>query len=345
MKNNGNIQQDYEWYRNNGTKIDMNVFGKIEYELFANFNAFADVQYRHIEYKMDGPDDDLQLINQEHKWGFVNPKAGLSYTINNKHKTYLSFAVANREPTRTDLKESTKSGGTQTPVFETLYDVEAGYKLSEKKYTIGVNLFYMMYDNQLVQTGELNAVGYPIMTNVKESFRRGIELIWGVKLLRDVDWQANFTLSQNRIENYIEYAGHYDNNWNATYEAKELGQTNISNSPELLGASIFTLSPYNTNLHISWITKYVGEQYFDNTSSSARKLDDYIVNNLRINYAIPFDKGPILNIQFLVNNIFDEKYSSAAYGGNWYEQNEEKTWAYYYPQAFRNFMLKVSVEF
>ena len=114
---------------------------------------------------MTGPDDDLIGLDQKHQWTFINPKFGINYDLNTANRAYFSFAVANREPARGDIKEATKQGGTKMPTFETLYDYEAGYQLKQKSYTFGANLYYMKYNNQLVNTGEVNNVGYKIKTN------------------------------------------------------------------------------------------------------------------------------------------------------------------------------------
>ncbi len=89
----------------------------------------------------------------------------------------------------------------------------------------------------------------------------------------------------------------------------------------------------------------MGKQYFDNTMNTERMIDAYFVNNLRIDYEplIPKTKGVIF--QLLVNNIMNSKYESNAYGGNWYENGDEKTWSYYFPQAGINFMVKAALTF
>ncbi len=341
--NNG-IQHDYEWYRNTGSKIDLSSFLKVKYSITEQLSAYADVQIRDINYKISGPDDDLVVLEQNNHWTFLNPKAGINYQINQQQRVYASFAIANREPARADLKEALKNGGTILPKHETLNDIELGYQINKKTYAIGINAFYMLYYNQLVNTGELNSVGYAIMTNVKSSFRRGIELMGAWKPMAQLEWKANFTYSQNKIQDYVEYSTHYDDAWNESVEARNLGQTNISYSPEIVAASQVRYEPIK-NVGIGIITKYVGEQFIDNTSSSDRKLDAYLLNNLSLDYAYKFKNGPKLAFQFFVNNIADVDYISNAYGGNWYEQGIEKSWVYYYPQAGRNFMFKTSLTF
>ena len=79
--------------------------------------------------------------------------------------------------------------------------------------------------------------------------------------------------------------------------------------------------------------------------NTERMIDPYFVNNLRIDYepVIPKTKGVIL--QLLVNNILNSKYESNAYGGNWYEDGNEKTWSYFFPQAGINLMIKAALTF
>ena len=348
MQKNNTTAQNFEWYRNYGNKTDFNTFLKVQYGLTEKLSIYTDVQYRQIAYKMEGPDDDLVKLDQTNNYNFVNPKAGVNYVLNNNHKFYATMGIANREPNRSDLKEATKGGGTEIPTYETLYDYETGYQLTQSKYAFALNLYYMDYKNQLVNTGKLNSVGYPIMTNVKASYRTGIEMMFGVKPIKNLEWTANLTLSKNIIKDYVDYDYHCDTAWNYTYEARSLGDVNISYSPNIIGASTisYTFAKYFT---VNLISKYVGEQYFDNTMSEDRKLDAYFVNNLRLDFNKVFKKVPNLSVQFLVNNIFDLDYISNAYGGKWYEtdgQKEiEKSWIYYFPQAGRNYMIKIALNF
>ena len=344
MKYNTSIPKDYEWYNNKGLKTDANGFCKIQYSLSEKISLFGDVQFRHIAYEMVGPDDDLVLLDQKHSWNFLNPKAGITYSINNKSRVFASYAIANREPARADLKEASKNGGSSCPTHETLYDIEVGYTLSSTIYAFSANLYYMNYNNQLVMTGELNNVGYPIMTNVEKSYRRGIELGFGLKPIKHFEWSGNLTLSQNKIQDYVEYAYHYDEEWNETYESKDLGETDISYSPNVIASNTISFVA-NENFSVNLISKYVGKQYIDNTSNDTRSLDAYFVNNIRIDYSTKIKGFSDFYAQIFVNNILNSEYISNAYGGNWYEQNNEMSWIYYYPQAGINYMLKIGFRF
>ncbi|WP_245625781.1 TonB-dependent receptor domain-containing protein [Marinifilum fragile] len=265
------------------------------------------------------------------------------YTLNDRNSAYASFGVAHREPTRANFKDA-KGDPNSYPVDESLFDYELGYNYKSKNATFGVNLYYMYYRDQLVPTGEKNSVGYDIMTNVDKSYRAGVELIWGVQILPTLKWDANLTLSRNRIKDFVEYSTYYDENWNEEYKGKELGDTDISYSPETVGSSILTWTPAK-GFDVSFVSKYVGEQYFDNTASADRKLDAYHVHNLRLNYSIKPSWMKEIAFQLSINNVLDAKYENNAYGGNWYEQGVEKTWRYYYPQAGTNVLAGVTLRF
>ncbi len=339
----GGLDKDYEWYRNNGTKTDFNIFAKLNYNLNSKFNIYGDLQYRHINYEMSGKDDDLVNLDQDHTFNFFNPKVGVYYTINNRNSLYASMAVANREPTRSNFKEA-KGDPNATPKAERLIDYELGYNFKSPMLTAGVNLYFMNYKDQLVPTGEKSSVGYDIMTNVEKSYRAGIELFGGIKILPNLSWDMNLTLSRNRIKDFVAYASYYDASWNKEFKSRNLGETNISYSPEIIGASSINYEVIK-NLNISFISKYVGEQYFDNTSSDDRKLDAYFVNNLRLSYSLKTKLVKEIGFYFQINNVFDTEYENNAYGGHWFEENKEKTWSYYFPQAGINFLGGVSFRF
>ncbi|TKG90187.1 TonB-dependent receptor [Puteibacter caeruleilacunae] len=343
MRHAGNTEKDYQWYLNNGEKTDFNLFTKLNIQISDKLNVFGDMQYRRINYEMSGVDDDLASLDQTHKFNFYNPKVGLFYDINPNNHAYFSFAKGHREPTRANFKDA-KGDPSATPHSESLSDYELGYQYSSTKLAFGVNLYYMYYRDQLVPTGEKSNVGYDIMTNVDKSYRTGIEFTGGIQLMHNLKWDFNFTLSSNKIKNFTEYAASYDEAWEESTQAKELGKTNIAYSPELIGSSILAYSPFK-NTELKFISKYVGEQYFDNTSSEARKIDSYFVHNLRGDVTITKSPFKRISIFAQVNNLFDLKYSNNAYGGNWYEQGTEKTWAYYYPQAGTNFMSGLTIQF
>ncbi|NMC36743.1 MAG: TonB-dependent receptor [Bacteroidales bacterium] len=344
MQYNEGTEKDHQWYFNDAVKGECSIYGKVSYKFNDKLTGFGDLQYRHIIYKMNGVDDDLKDITQSHRFNFLNPKAGIFISLTPSQDAYLSLSVAHREPTRANFKDAA-GDPSATPRPETLYDTEAGYLFKTNRLRLGLNAFYMFYRDQLVPTGELSDVGYPIMTNVEKSFRRGIEITMDLKPLAAVSWNVSATMSSNKIPGYTEYYTDYNtSDWSSSYRSKYLGSVDIAYSPGLTGISDLSYA-LTDKMSFHFISKYVGKQYFDNTMSRARMLDPYFVSNLRVDLEPDIKMIRNTEIQILVNNIFNSLYESNAYGGNWYEDGRENSWSYYFPQAGINFMVRLGLRF
>jgi len=344
MRTPGAEERDHQWYFNNGNKGEAGIYGKISWSVSRSLSVFGDMQYRYIKYSLKGSDDDLKNIGQIHRFGFLNPKAGLFLTIASNQEAYLSFSVANREPTRTDFKEA--SGDDEAiPRSERLFDTELGYKLRFAKSSLALNLYGMIYKDQLVPTGELSNVGYPIMTNVRKSYRTGAELIAGFIPVDFIAWDFSLTFSSNKILDYTEhYIDYNTSDWSSEYKSRSLGTVDIAYSPSLIAGSDLVLKLIPA-IKFHFISKFAGKQYFDNTMNSERMLDPYLFNNVLIDIEPETKHLKSVSLQLLINNIFNTKYENNAYGGNWFEDGTEKSWSYYFPQAGTNFILKVRLKF
>jgi len=335
----GNAKPNHEWYRSNGLKKDFNIYTKYNYRLAEKVNLFADLQYRNINYRIEGIDDDLRDITQEHNFNFFNPKMGVFYQPEQNQELYLSFAVANREPNRSNYVDADPAG--KQPVYETLRDWELGYNYKSSAFSFSANYYYMCYKNQLVLTGEINDVGAPIMVNVDKSFRTGIELQAGVKITPTLQWNGNTTFSINKVKDFIEYVDNWDT-WGQ--ETFELGTTDLAFSPNFNGNSRFTWSPIN-NLDINLVSSYVGKQYIDNTSNNDRILDAWFVNNLNADYTFNTKLFEKITLRLMVNNLFNEKYESNAWVYSYIYEGERAKMDGYFPQAGTHFMFGVDFKF
>lgn len=339
----GSYPKDYQWYFNKAGKGEFSLYGKMNYRINEQLSAFGDFQFRHISYRMTGPDDDLKDLTQNHFFDFLNPKAGFFLTIKSGQEAYLSFSVAHKEPTRSDFQNA--SGDVNvTPKPETLFDTEAGYHLKGTSTNLEVNFFGMFYRDQLVPTGQLSNVGYPIMTNVKNSYRAGVEVILDLKPINKIGLRLSSTISRNRIKGFTEYYTEYLSDGSSRYLGKYLGITDIAYSPGIIASGDLAYR-ISDMLDIHFISKFVGRQYFDNTMSSDRSINPYFVNNLDLGLNVPVRKIKALEFRLNINNIFNNLYESNAYGGFWNEDGVEKTWAYYFPQAGRNFLVSAGIKF
>jgi len=346
---NESVDVPYQWYRNRGVKEDANVFARAEYTLAQGVHAFADVQFRHVGYRLQGEDDDRADLTQNHAWNFFNPKAGLFYAPSQAHKWYASFSVANREPSRADIKDIPKYGGSDVVRPERLLDYELGYRYARGKYSLGVNLYYMDYKDQLVSTGRLTDVGYALMENVPESYRAGVELSAGARPLEWLSLDANLTLSRNKIRHYTQWLSMYDNpdNWNELpQQAVYRGTTDISFSPDVVAGGMIALMPAR-DWKIVLGTKWVGAQYFDNSSDPESRLSPYMVMNLQISYAFTLRQAGRLEVALTANNLLNRDYSANAWGyaSHFEDGSAPDVVRSYFVQAPRNFAFRVSFKF
>jgi iron complex outermembrane recepter protein len=335
----GDIEKDYEWYRNKGIKTDLNIFGKVNYLVIPGLNIFADLQYRGIEHRISGIDDDYRDITQVHTFHFFNPKAGIKVMPGANHEAYAFYGIGHREPNRSNFTDAPVEG--KVPGAEELHDIETGYTFRNRSLTTGINLYYMLYNDQLVLTGEINDVGSAIMVNTDKSFRRGLELFVSWQPLRQIGWQGNISVSESKIINFTEYVDDWDNGGQVSIE---YGRTDISFSPPVVFYSDLQVRAVK-NLDISFISNYVGRQYIDNTSGRDRSLDPYFVSNVRASYQLnlPFVKH--LRINLLVNNIFNEQYESNAWVYSYFLGQERYTMDGYFPQAGINFLGGIDIMF
>ena len=323
------------YYDGNGKKTDLSIFAKASYLLNDKLEFYGDLQLRKLNYKTSGITSDLVNMLIDQSYSFFNPKFGLSFTLSPISMLYGSFSRANREPSRSDYESNINIKPEQ------LNDFEFGWRFRKNGLKLNLNAYYMLYNEQLVLTGELDDVGTPIRTNSGSSYRKGIELEAGLKLSEDFLINSNLTLSSNKNKQILS---------NFDGEIFNFGKTNISFSPDIIASNSIVFSP-NDKLMISFLSKYVGKQYMGNTDAVNSILDSYFVNNINFSYTLNsnriFDE---IIISGLVNNILNKEYVSNGYyytyEDTWSNPGQVKTLdgAGYYPQAERNFLIGLTLK-
>jgi iron complex outermembrane receptor protein len=310
------------YYDGQSRKNDFNFYAKANYSITPSFKAFLDLQVRAVEYNTQGIDDDLEAYKVNDEFLFFNPKAGVSYALAKNNILYASYAIAHREPNRTDYMD-----GEDKPHPEKLDNIEIGWRKASNKFNIDANYYLMYYTNQLVLTGGINNVGSPIRDNIGESYRTGIEVSGSYKFSEAWLVNVNATVSRNRNKDFVLF----DDEGN-TSEAS----STIILSPDVIAGSQISWSGIK-NFQATLLSKYVGKQYLDNTENESLKLDPYYIQDLRFSYSIPVKGMTGIEASLLLNNIFDKQYSSNGYAWG--------TTPYYYPQAGRNFLAMVTAKF
>lgn len=314
------LDPSHEYYRNKGKKNDFTIYWKASNTLWKSLRLYADMQYRHIGYKITGDNDKwdwtaspehLQVLNVDEKFDFFNPKVGLIYDFNKHNTAYASFSVAQKEPTRNNYTDGLF---TVRPKAEKLFDWEAGYTFNSDRFTAGVNFYYMKYKDQLVLNGKLNEIGEAMAENVSDSYRMGVELQAGVKITEWLRWDLNGTFSRNRIKDYVGYVSNYEaSTWNDLYTqtAVEKGNTTIAMSPSFIGNSVieFNLKGFSAQ----FTSQYVSRQYLDNFENKEDSLDPYFVSHLNLAYTFKLPHVKAITVGCTVYNIFNEKYENNGY--------------------------------
>lgn len=311
----------YEYYRNRAWKSDFNIYTKESWTFLPGLNAYIDLQYRHVGYRMQDPRD--YYINEDRTKGywahddfdFFNPKFGINYQLDSHNRLYASYAISHKEPTRNDYQDNE----VQHLKAEKLQDVEFGYRYESQKFTAGANFYYMYYNHQYVLTGELNDIGEMKASNENSgrSYREGVELEAAWKPVDWFRWDANATLSRNICKD-----------WTVTLKdgsAVSLGDTHTAFSPDFIFNNIFTFNYKGFNAGIQ--SQYIGKQYLTNTDFDSYKnynkdgsfdqdvdmfLKAHFNTNVNLSYhfAQPCFGLKDITLGVTLYNIFNAKYDN-----------------------------------
>lgn len=352
------VDDKYIISNSKSTKDDGNAYLKAAYHVTPQWQIFADAQYRYVGYKTNGTNDVFymneagQLVAQKldinEKYHFFNPKAGLSYN-NGPHRAYASIAISHREPERNNF---TDNFNYPYPNAEKLTDYEAGYQLSTRNFQASVNLYYMKYTDQFVQTGELSDIGEALTTNIKDSYRMGVELaaVWTVCPMLTIE--GNAALSKNKIKDFNEVVATYDDDWNS------LPSTVINYSNSTLAFSPSAIMNGFIDFHYNgfkavWHTNYVTRQYLDNTENKDRSLPAYSFSNLSLSYTSKVKKVlPLTEVELGlgINNMFNAHYATSGYSysaivGKTHPNNNRYYTLSYVPMAGRTIMANLTLRF
>jgi iron complex outermembrane receptor protein len=219
-----------------------------------------------------------------------------------------------------------------------MHDIEAGIEGKHLRYTWGANIYYMKYVDQLIPTGKINDVGAYTRINIPNSYRAGVELQATAEVFKWLNVGGNITVSSNKVKNFEEYYDDYDNGGQKTVFHQS---ADIAFSPAVTGAAAFDFRPVK-NTTITWMSKYVGRQYLDNTSTKSRSLDPYFVQDARITFVLANKLVRETALVLQVNNVLNKKYEANGYTFSYQYEGSVETENYYFPMAGINVMFGVN---
>ena len=327
------MPDDFQYYHEPARKTDFNIYGKWQQAIGQYLSSFADLQFHHIDYRIEGFDDNPSL-HVHNRYDFINPKAGITYS-RGPWQAYFSYAMARHEPNRDDFE----AGLTQQPKPETLHDFELGLSKRLPHYNWAINGYYMRYNDQLILTGKINDVGSYTRTNTPQSYRLGIELEGALKPDKWFRISGNLTLSSNKALNYTEYIDDYDNGGQKTNTYR---QTDLALSPGIIAAATLSFFPA-ADLELSLPAKYVGTSFLDNDQSNQKKINGYYVQQLRLIYTPKIKSLKAMTIAIQLNNLFNKEYEANGYTYGYYSGGKLVNENFLFPQAGRNFMLSLNI--
>ena len=342
----------YRYYDSDAHKNDYGYFVKAAWHLSEAWDVFGDVQFRSVNYKVSGINDKFysdmagyrnQTLHVDKQYDFMNPKAGLSWH-RGAHRAYASVAQSHREPERNNF---TDNGSYPAPRAEKLTDYELGYTFNKEGVRLGVNAYYMDYTDQFVQTGLLSDIGENLTTNIKDSYRLGVEVQAGIDLTPWLSLDYNVALSRNRIRDFDEVVEDWDNG-SATIH---YGSSTLAFSPSVISNAFIDV--HHKGWKATWHTGYVGRQYLDNTECEARSLPEYQLSDVVLSYTTSVKalkvKEAVFGLNF--NNVFNRHYAtsgwvySAIYASGGHDNDNRYYQMGFIPMAGFSMMGSVTVRF
>jgi iron complex outermembrane receptor protein len=304
---------DYKYYDSDAKKLDGSAFVKAAYTFGKHWTVFGDMQFRYVDYMTNGIndkfyDDESGYYNQpldiHEKYPFFNPKGGISFDMNDHH-VYASVAMSHREPERNNF---TDNGSYPFPRPEQLLDYEFGYDYNGDIWQAGANFYYMDYTDQFVQTGAVSDIGEALTTNIKDSYRMGVELQAGVNATPWLTIEANAALSQNKILDFDEVVEDWDNGTTTIH----YDNSTLAFSPSTIINGFITF--HHKGFAATWHSNYVSRMYLDNTQNLDRSLPGYSTSNVSLSYSLK-PKKVVKEAVFKINlnNVFDKHYAASGW--------------------------------
>lgn len=349
------ITKDFRYYYYEGGKDILNFFVNENYNLTDKFNILLEAQFAYHKYRIENEkylDNEFEIDDF-----FFNPRIGLNYKFNKKSSAYFAFARVNREPRLKNYYDAAESSGGATPQFEkdkngnydwdsplvkpeTMNSFDAGYSYNQKNLSFSVNLFYMLFNDEIVKKGQLDRFGQPVTGNMEKTVHSGIELSGAVKVSKNLEFILNGTYSNNKIldgKTFVKV--------NSKTTEVSLDDNQISGFPEIVfnGIVKFNYRGFSS----TFIGKYVGDFYSDNYGENLadyiskypgivdytdNKVDAYFATNLILSY----EARNVANLQnfkvfIQVNNLFDKLYATNAVGKE------------FFPAAERHFLAGIQI--
>lgn len=366
-------QPNHQYYFYNGGKRTYSVYANEIYSVSTKLNAMLGLQYVYHRYNLSN--DKFKPYDFSVNYNFVTPRVGLNYNFNDKLSAFVNFSIAKREPRLKDIYDAENpdskpnfriidvaKGIYEDPLIkpEEMNDYEAGIGYNTNLLKANLNFYLMNFKNEIVNNGQLDNVGQPIVGNAARSIHRGIELEiqlrpFSNRLLRRFSISGNMNLSDNYFNEYKEIL-RADSSGNIIYGNDYSGNKIILNPGIIANVSLNYSSDFGIDMYAGM--QHIGKQYLDNSENERKNpglrnelgyinktIESYTVVNagLSVNLASLIRQNNFvklfksLEFSLKANNIFDILYETTG--------NISDGTPYWIPAATRNFYAELKVGF
>lgn len=357
-----NYPYDYMYYYYEGGKNIYSLYLHENYQLDKQINILAETQLTYHKYKIDNEKyigNNFTIDNL-----FLNPRLGINYRYDPDISLYFSYSYLTKEPRLKNYYDAAESSGGAIPQFEynssqqfdftkplvkpeAMKNFETGISIIKKKYSALLNLYYMLFNDEIVKQGQLDRFGQPITGNMDKTIHYGIEASLNYQILNNIELILNGSYSKNYIMEggTFVYNSSNNNQDNSQYELLNLKNNPISGFPEVIFNGILNIK--TENLFVQLTGKYVGEFYTDNygenlssylekypgiTDYTDNKVESYFVTNIFASYKFNLNSFISDITTFIeIKNLFDNLYAAYGIGKE------------FFPAAERSFLAGVKV--
>lgn len=347
------VTKDYRYYDYDGQKDIFNFFVHEQYKVNESINLIGEIQLAYNKYRLFNEKfigTDFSISNF-----FLNPRIGINYKQNEYLSYYAVIARTAKEPRLKNYYDAAESSGGSIPQFEVdsygnydfekpfvnpefMNNIEFGINWFDKLLTFNMNFYYMLFNDEIVNQGQLDRFGQPVTGNIEKTIHTGIEFNLTSSITDEIEINFNSTYGKNFISRGFYYI---DQDNFVVLDGNEIG-----GFPNFMFNAIIKMKFDNFNLQLS--NKYVGEFYSDNFDNKLKSYltkypafvdyednvnPSYFVTNLMISYEnnfIPNFNG--IRVFMQVNNLWNNLYSAYAIGKE------------YFPAAERNFAIGMELK-
>ncbi|MFH1374063.1 MAG: TonB-dependent receptor [bacterium] len=334
----GGIDPRHRYYEYFGEKYLASLFANESRHFGEQVVVTASLQLKYLKYDFEQTKMGAFLGHQyDLNWLFLSPRVGLTYTFDEQTSAYTSFAFSSREPDDAAIYDGDDPDkfpqleilfnygdtlyefGDPTVAKERVYDAEIGLDHRGNRYRWGVNLYWMLFENENIFEGGYDADWREITIFMDRSVHAGIELTGSVRPVDDLTISGNLALSRNRITEYdttlfysVDSIAPPDTITLYESVCVDYDDRTTPLFPSYLGNLMLDYR-YHW-LRLTCRGRFVGKQYVDLYNIEELAIDPY--STFSVGLAVNIDdflRVGRLTLSMRVDNLFGEKFETSGW--------------------------------